>query len=732
MNYTKDASELRSLARAHGVVDPEAFCAAMPRSYFECADPADFRQHELFLNQQRARTAGRGPLRAAGDVAQVVFHDLNVPTICRELGEATRSLRHAELFYRTFVNRREGFVLHAIYGDPRSAERVPLEFAPHQRLFLDDRGRIRRHVACQHDSGARRCTIRCVNVAHKTMLSNLWETLESHDLDVELVEVWRARDVTARITAFYEIRLHTSTPVGDEDLASLSSDFERYLQRYAVPMSVFDLVGPSMVGPSSSHTAGANRIGQIARSLILATLDQGERIDSLEIRLLGSFRDTGVGHRTPSAIGGGLQGLATDDGAMIEVGDPERLRSQGITFGAQTARFLGFTRGGPEDDARYAHENSSNIAEIVFTTDRATHIIAGFSIGGGNVEIRAFDGPLERPITGKGDLYLDAGRVVERQNAAGTLPVVRSIAGATTPRADYVIPVNTMEELVEHCRETGQSLIDVVLEVESGLQGTPREAIFAEMRRLWTIMDQSVSRGIANKARSLLGLSGDGAERVHRHLDGHPLFDNLFGRATAYAIAVNEINARSGVIVACPTAGSCGILPGILRAYVELSGAPEERILESLLVSGFLGMLLFNDVSTAGADYGCQAEIGSAAAMAAAALAYLEGGDPDVVTQAIKNSLGLICDPVAGLVEVPCVKRNGVFASLAISAALLALSGVRSAVSPDEVILTMREVGERINADYKETARAGLAKTRDGKRVERLFECEVQRFFGRP
>ncbi|MDD2635881.1 MAG: L-serine ammonia-lyase, iron-sulfur-dependent, subunit alpha, partial [Bacteroidales bacterium] len=175
------------------------------------------------------------------------------------------------------------------------------------------------------------------------------------------------------------------------------------------------------------------------------------------------------------------------------------------------------------------------------------------------------------------------------------------------------------------------------------------------------------------------------------------------------------------------------ILPGVLTAWHELNPGQEDKILDSLLVAGFFGMILFTDVSTAGSDYGCQAEIGAAAAMAASALTYLEGGTHNQMIEAfvlaLKNSLGLICDPVAGLVEVPCVKRNGIYSSMAITAALMALSGVKSFISPDEVVLTMREVGERLHVDYKETGRAGLAKTRDGKEVEKDFEQEVNRFF---
>jgi len=738
MRAPLEPTALLDFVRAQGVDDAEAFCRALPRAYFDAADPEDYRQHELFL-QRFLRAPGQPCLlRTRGDIEQFVFHEYDATKLRAQLAEATRQLAADELLYRTFVNRDLGFMLTAVYADvlrsARAAEFTPPAFAPHRGRFFDERGRLSSHLFTERADEGHTLVIRCVNVAHRTMLANLWETLESHQLDVELVEVWRLRDVEPRVASFFELRVRVARPVDDEAFASLEADFARYIQQYTVPMSLFDLVGPSMVGPSSSHTAGANRIGQIARGFVLACIARGETVREVEVRLLGSFRDTGVGHKTPSALGGGLWGLATDDETMIAHGEPDFLREHGIDFGGQVARFAGFTRGTAADDARYAHEKNGNIAEIVFTTDRGVHTVTGFSIGGGNVEVRHFDGPLDFPIDGKRDLWLDGTRVVDAPDAAGAWPVIRGIFGESTPVTGYVMPFNTFEELVEHCAAGERALVDVVLEVERGLQASTADAVYAQMGRYWTIMRRSVAQGVKSREPSLLGLSGDGAAKVHDFLGAHPMFDTLWGRAVAYATAVNELNAKSGVIVACPTAGSCGILPGVLAAYEELAAPDGRRLIEALMVAGFLGMLLFNDVSTAGADYGCQAEVGAAAAMAAAALCHLEGGDVSQVvhafTLAIKNSLGLICDPIAGLVEVPCVKRNGVYSSVAISAALMALSGVTSFVSPDEVILTMREVGERLNVDYKETARAGLAKTRDGKRVERRFEGEVRRFFG--
>ena len=282
-------------------------------------------------------------------------------------------------------------------------------------------------------------------------------------------------------------------------------------------------------------------------------------------------------------------------------------------------------------------------------------------------------------------------------------------------------------------KEEKINLIDLIIDIERQLQNTDRKQVYDKMRSYWNIMQKSVDDGIRSNELTLLKLTGKDSKNINKYREGNKIFDNIYGKAVAYAVAVNEINAKSGVIIACPTAGSCGILPGVLKAYNEIHKPEEDKILESLMIAGFFGMILFGDVSTAGADYGCQAEIGSAAAMAAAALVYLEGGDVEQMiegfTIAIKNSLGLICDPIAGLVEVPCVKRNGIYSSHAISAALMALSGVKSFVSPDEVVLTMREVGERLNVDYKETGKAGLAKTRDGKEVEKNFANEVKKFF---
>ncbi|MBN2681551.1 MAG: L-serine ammonia-lyase, iron-sulfur-dependent, subunit alpha [Bacteroidales bacterium] len=577
-----------------------------------------------------------------------------------------------------------------------------------------------------------------INSAKTTVINNVVETFQKHQIFPVYTELWYLKSRNKQIKSLYYLKAVFEKNISKSEADSLQSDFERYLHRYIKPMSVFDIVGPAMVGPSSSHTAGANKIGNIARNILIAwSENQNCKIDSISIKLLGSFRDTGPGHRTPAAIGGGLWGFATDHQEMLNHGDPDFLNKNGIDLGKQKAKFSGYIRGTSEEDEFYKNENNNNIAEIQAFTKNGKIVITGFSIGGGNVELRYFNGRLSTPLTGKETFYIANGLLLTESEAKKI-----EIKNIVNPiylskgkgKHNYMMPVNSFEELWEYLKETGKELIELILEIEQNLQGSSKEDIFETTANYWKIMQKAVVDGVNSKELSLLKLTGKNAGKIYRFVDKNPLFDNLFGRAVAYATAVNEVNAKSGVIVACPTAGSCGLLPGVIQAYNEIANPPQQKLYESILVAGFFGMILFNDVTTAGADYGCQAEVGVGAAMAAASLAYLENGDTQQTIQAfilaIKNSLGLICDPVAGLVEVPCVKRNGIFASVAVSSALMALSGVKSFVSPDEVILTMKEVGDKLHRDFKETAGGGLAKTRDGKAVDKAFECEVSRFFG--
>ncbi len=712
--------------------------SVLPSQYFDLMDKEDYESHFHLIEKIIKPENKEKVYNFRGDIENFYVHRNSIDRLKSCLLKAAAANRSKFVLYRIFANKNKDFILSAVYRDIRKSGRlkdfdVP-EVSDLRDVFLNDDGKVITSVNTGYDPESNKITLNCVNVAFNTLLSNLYETLEKHKLDFCFISIWQIRKPFKKTNKFYKVDIYTVEPVDKSEYLSLSEDFERYIQTRIKPMSIFDMVGPSMVGPSSSHTAGANRIGQIARQIILAVLSRGEKISELEVNFLGSFRDTGVGHKTPSALGGGLCGFGTDHPEMIENGDPERLQKNGIKFGNQTALFIGYKKGNQSDDLKYVSQRNNNIAEIIFKTDRNTYLITGFSIGAGNVEIRFLNKELNVAITGKTDMFLDGDEVIGFAGNNRKLPVIKKIYDEEGSSEIPSLPFNTFEELDEYLGKSGKNLIKIICETEYRLQRLSESQIYEKMYSYWQIMKSSVYSGIKSTEKSLLKLSGGDAKMMNDYLKKQPLFDNIYGRAAAYSTAVNELNARSGVIIACPTAGSCGIVPGVLAAYCELEEISEKKILESLMIAGFFGMILFTDVSTAGADYGCQAEIGAAAAMAASALVYLEDGDHrqmiQAFTLALKNSLGLICDPVAGLVEVPCIKRNGIYSSLAVSSAFMALSGVKSFVSPDEVVLTMREVGERLHIDYKETGRAGLAKTRDGKRVEKDFEAEVKRFFG--
>ena len=216
-------------------------------------------------------------------------------------------------------------------------------------------------------------------------------------------------------------------------------------------------------------------------------------------------------------------------------------------------------------------------------------------------------------------------------------------------------------------------------------------------------------------------VGGDG-EKMRAYVQrGKTICGDYIGGVIAQALEMGESNACMKCIVAAPTAGSCGVLPAVLLPYQQREGLSDEAMVRAMYVAGAIGQVVAAKASIAGAAGGCQAEIGTASAMGAAALCYLGGGDAQAVCHAaaiaIKATLGLVCDPIAGLVEVPCVKRNAAGAVIAMSSADMALAGIRSAVPPDEVILAMREVGDKMDVSLKETGVGGVAGTPFGQKI---------------
>ncbi|EOS59747.1 MULTISPECIES: L-serine ammonia-lyase, iron-sulfur-dependent, subunit alpha [unclassified Anaerotruncus] len=281
---------------------------------------------------------------------------------------------------------------------------------------------------------------------------------------------------------------------------------------------------------------------------------------------------------------------------------------------------------------------------------------------------------------------------------------------------------NTIAGLVEQAEQAGKPISELVLAQQAEQTERTEGDLYEEMRRTFRVMEESVASGIDPDLRSTSGLTGGAAYRMQQAVrEGRTICGEVFGGALTRALAVSELNASMGRIVASPTAGSCGILPAAVLTIRDARGLDERTCVMSLFTASAVGMVIANNACLAGAQGGCQAECGSASAMAAAALVELAGGAPDMVANAvaiaIKNILGLVCDPVAGLVEIPCIKRNASGVANALCAAELALAGITSAIPADEVILTMKRVGDTMPAALRETAEGGLAMTPTGRRL---------------
>lgn len=289
-----------------------------------------------------------------------------------------------------------------------------------------------------------------------------------------------------------------------------------------------------------------------------------------------------------------------------------------------------------------------------------------------------------------------------------------------------MLTYDTIESLCRAAEEAGLPISQVVLADQAGQMEASPETLYARMLDSLKVMQNAVQAGMAPDLRSASGLAGGDAAKMQAYAATGGLTGTFLNHAMARALAVSEYNACMGKIVAAPTAGSCGIIPGTLLSVLDEGRCTEHQAVMALFTAGAIGMVIANRAFIAGAQGGCQAECGSAAAMAAAALVEVSGGSPrqcaDACAMALKNQLGLVCDPVAGLVEVPCIKRNVGGIAVAFTAAEMALAGIRSRIPVDECIDAMREVGEALPCSLRETAQGGLAATPTGQAVKkRIF-----------
>lgn len=283
----------------------------------------------------------------------------------------------------------------------------------------------------------------------------------------------------------------------------------------------------------------------------------------------------------------------------------------------------------------------------------------------------------------------------------------------------------SIQELVSLATQLQKSLGQLVLEEQAAQLDMTPEALLQIIDQRLAVMEKAAESGMQPTTRSTSGLTGGDGWRMHTY-EEKALSGAFCAKAVAIALSVAEHNAAMGRIVASPTAGSCGILPGALLPMMSEYGATREEVCLALLCAGGIGLVIAQQATIAGAEGGCQAECGAAAAMAAAALVQLRGGSPaqcaHAVAIALKNQLGLVCDPVAGLVEVPCIKRNAAGVMCAITAADMALAGITSVIPADEVVVAMGEVGAALPCSLRETAQGGLAATPTGLRLaEEIF-----------
>ncbi|MDM8212611.1 L-serine ammonia-lyase, iron-sulfur-dependent, subunit alpha [Enterococcus hirae] len=279
---------------------------------------------------------------------------------------------------------------------------------------------------------------------------------------------------------------------------------------------------------------------------------------------------------------------------------------------------------------------------------------------------------------------------------------------------------DSIERLTAESRDY-PSIAAMVVAKEAAEREISEKQVWQIMERNLAVMEQSVEEGIAG-VTSVTGLTGGDAKRLDEYLNtNESLTDSMILKAVRNAIATNEVNAKMGLICATPTAGSAGVLAGVLMAIRGPLKMSHKAQVDFLFTAGAFGLVIANRSSISGAEGGCQAEVGSASAMAAAALVIAKGGTPEAAGQAVAitlaNVMGLICDPVGGLVEIPCIKRNAMGASQAFISADMALAGIKSVIPPDEVITAMKHVGQQMPSIFRETAEGGLATTPTGKRI---------------
>jgi L-serine dehydratase len=501
-------------------------------------------------------------------------------------------------------------------------------------------------------------------------------------------------------------------------------------------LSLFDILGPVMIGPSSSHTAGAARIGLMGRRIL-----GGEPVE-VELAFYGSLAKTYKGHMTDTAVVAGLLGMSVDEARLPQALEHAAACGVRLTVRTQTIS-----------------DKNPNTIEMMLRSREERRRIVGISVGGGEILMTGIDdyavrldgkqevllilaapgsgtaqarirdlagaalqalGVLPGPAETLYVLTLDSALGFDLEAHLAEVPGVRSVR--RLPRLYEYATRNpqplfsSIAEMLGQCRDD-RSLPEVVIAYEAARSGLDGATIRGMLGRIWQVMQEAMALGLRGENRLVGGLMDgrDGARLLAAIQAGRVVSGPILSLAVARALASMEVNAAMGRVVAAPTAGACGVLPGAISAVAEARRSEEREIADALLVAAMYGVLIARLAPVSGALGGCQSEIGVASAMTAAGCVQLAGGTAEETAQAmalaLKSVLGMACDPVAGPVEVPCIKRNAIGVANALAAADMALAGIRSVVPPDEVILALRNVQTLLPMELRDTTLGGLGMT---------------------
>jgi len=510
-------------------------------------------------------------------------------------------------------------------------------------------------------------------------------------------------------------------------------------------LSLFDILGPIMIGPSSNHVAGAVRIGKMARMIF------GEEPSEVGLRFYGPLALTYKGQKTDLAILAGLLEMDVDDERIIK--SLEIASKKNIEFSVHT-----------QADSK----KDPNTMEMILKSNTNSLEIEGISPGGGEIVINRI-GKFCLNLQGNRDALLI---IVREEEKEPVLKKIKNLLGKNLTNIEtfqaksrtlfcfyldhivddrdliklegikeielrrlvrclysYQLKDNsplfmTAKEMLELVKKQKITLPEIIIQYESKRSGLSEKEIRNGFEEIWAVMKKSTNQGLDGVKRPKDSIVGNDSKKIYKaYMEGKTITGELIPLVIARAMACREVSTAMGRVVAAPSAGSCGVIPGVMITMAEKLKSGEEDIIDALLVAAMIGVLVANYASLSGSAGGCQSEIGVSSGMAAGALVQLAGGDPQQVTNAtalaLKNILGLTCDTVANAIEVPCIKKSVIGAVNALATSEMALAGIESVIPLDEVILALKNVQELMPFELRNTQLGGLGITETAKRLKK-------------